>query len=151
IYVATGNGTFNAVSSGRDYGDSLLKLHLDGNNLSVRGRFTPPNQDLMNSRDLDLGSGGPILVPVAGGRQLALVGGKDGRLDVLDTDRLETGAKQVFPLGRGIYAASAYWNGHLFVSASEDELHDFAVANGHLSDRPAVSGTQRFSNPGATP
>ena len=151
VYVAAGNGKFDAASGGRGYGDSLLKLHLDGNNLAVRGLFTPSNQDAMNARDLDLGSGGPILVPLAGGRHLALIAGKDGRLDVLDPDRLEKGTVQVLPAGRGVYAAPAYWNGHVFLSASDDELHDFAVVNGQLSDRPTASGTQRFPNPGASP
>lgn len=151
VYVATGNGTFDAASGGRDYGDSLLKLHLAGNNLAVRGLFTPPNQATMNSRDFDLGSGGPVLVPIAGGRRLVLVAGKDGRLQVLDSDRLEKGAVQVLPVGRGVYAAPAYWNGHVFISASEDELHDFAVVKGQLSDRPVASGTQRFPNPGSAP
>jgi hypothetical protein len=151
IYVATGNGAFDAASGGRNYGDSLLKLHLDGNSLAVRGLFTPTNQAAMNSRDLDLGSGGPILVPLAGRRHLALVAGKDGRIQALDSDSLEKGAVQVLPAGRGVYAAAAYWNGHVFISASEDKLHDFALVNGQLSDRPVASGTQRFPNPGATP
>src|SRR4029077_21253013 len=30
-------------------------------------------------------------------------------------------------------------------------LHDFALANGRLSDHPVVSGTVRFENPGAGP
>jgi len=151
IYVATGNGAFDVASGGRNYGDSLLKLHLDGNSLAVRGLFTPTNQATMNSRDLDLGSGGPVLVPLAGGRHLAVVAGKDGRIQVLDSDHLEEGAVQVLPAGRGVYSAAAYWNGHVFISASEDELHDFALVNGQLSDRPVASGTQRFPNPGATP
>jgi hypothetical protein len=83
---------------------------------------------------------------------LAVVAGKDGRIQVLDSDRLEKGAVQVLPAGRGVYAAAAYWwNGHVFISASEDELHDFALVNGQLSDRPVASGTQRLPNPGATP
>jgi hypothetical protein len=105
----------------------------------------------MNSRDLDLGSGGPILISLAGGRHLAVVAGKDGRVQVLDSDHLENGAIQVLPAGRGVYAAAAYWNGHVFISASDDELHDFALVDGQLSDRPVASGTQRFPNPGATP
>ena len=59
IFVATGNGRFDAVSGGRDYGDSLLKLGLAGPQLLVRDYFTPFNQQELDAEDKDLGSGGP--------------------------------------------------------------------------------------------
>jgi len=151
VYVATGNGSYDAAAGGRNYGDSLLKLRLGGNQLAVRDAFTPPNRADLNARDKDLGSGGPTLLPESSGRRLVLIAGKEGPLHVLDRDRLKEGTVQALPLGGGAYAAGAYWNGHVFFVASNDSLRDFALADGRLSDRPVASGRQRFANPGAAP
>jgi outer membrane protein assembly factor BamB len=143
IYVATGNGAFHP---GHDWGDSILKLALEGRTLNVRGSFTPENQAELNAHDLDLGSGGPMLTP--GG--LLVVGGKEGMLYVLDCEHLGQ-PRQAVELRGGIYAAPAYWNGHVFVLASDDYLADFTVTAGGLSKMPVAMGRQRFGNPGATP
>jgi len=150
VYVVTGNGTFDAAAGGRNYGDSVLKLQLRGGTLTVADVFTPDNERQLNSRDLDLGSGGPILIPAGNGILLA-VAGKQGPLHVLDAAKLKGQPLQVLPLGPGVYSTPAYWNGHLFVLASRDVLHDFSVSGGRLSERPAADGTAQFDNPGAGP
>ena len=78
VYAATGNGRFDASQGGRDYGDTLLKLSLNGNGLAVADYFTPFNADQLNSEDNDLGSGGPMLLPDQPGPHphLAVIGGK---------------------------------------------------------------------------
>ena len=160
VYVATGNGKFTVARGGSDYGDSLLKLGLGKSGLSVLDYFTPFNESQLNKADADLGSGGPMLLPRQPGdnRRLALVGGKDGHLYVLDRDRLgkyqpngNTHAVQVIRSGEGIYAAPSYWNGRVYVLAEGDYLSSFPVNKGKLADKPDVQGTQRFGNPGATP
>lgn len=143
VYLATGNGEFNP---GRDYGDTVLKLALEGHSFAVRDSFTPENQRELNAKDLDLGSGGPMLTP--GG--LILVGGKEGVLYVLDREHMGR-PRQAFEFRDGIYAAPAFWNGHVYVLAGGDYLSDFTVNAGSLSARPAAMGRQRFPNPGATP
>lgn len=143
VYVATGNGKFDA---GRDFGDTVLKLALQGRGFAVRDSFTPPNQEELNAKDLDIGSGGPMLTPDG----LVLVGGKNGDLYVLDREHMGT-PRQTFEFRGGIYAAPAYWNGHVYVLASGDYLSDFTVKGGELSTKPVATGRQRFGNPGATP
>ena len=61
IFVATGNGRFDAQKGGRDYGDTLLKL--DGETLKPSDYFAPYNVDDLDANDSDLGSGGPMLLP----------------------------------------------------------------------------------------
>src|SRR5262249_43037023 len=137
---------------------SLLKLGKSG--LGVLDYFTPFNEDRLNRADADLGSGGPMLLPRQPGdnRRLVLVGGKDGHLYVLSRDGLgkyqpngNTNAVQVIPFRDGIYAAPSYWNGHVYVLASEDYLSAFPIVKGKLADKPDAIGTQHFANPGATP
>ncbi len=150
IYVATGNGKFTAASGGRDYGDTLLKLDAA---LQVRDFFTPFNQQQLNAEDDDLGSGGPILIPAP---RLAFIGGKNGVLYAVNRDRMggyhagdDSHAAQHFRFRGGLYAAPAYWNGHLFVAPQGDYLNDFALSAGQLA-KP-VLGPQRYGNAGATP
>ncbi len=148
VYVATGNGKFTVATNGRDCGDSLLKLGLAKDAIKVLDFFTPPNEQLLNREDDDLGSGGPMLIP-----KLVVVGGKDGRLYALNRDHLGKfgDAVPVYKFRGGIYAAPAYWNDKLYVLASGDYLSAFAVKNGAVSDHPTAVGSQRFGNPGATP
>ena len=158
VYVGTGNGKFTIAANGRDYGDSLLKL--DGHTLGVRDYFTPFDERDLNAHDMDVGSGGPLLLPAQSGEHphLLLIAGKGGMLYVLDRDHLgkiqpasDRQAVQVIHLRGGAYSAPAYWNGHVYFLASGDYLLDFTVQRGKLSARPAVMGEQRFENPGATP
>lgn len=44
VYFMTGNGSFNANAGGKNYGDSFVKLKLEGDALTVKDFFTPCNQ-----------------------------------------------------------------------------------------------------------
>jgi hypothetical protein len=158
VYVVTGNGDFDAATGGRDYGDSVMKVSLAGNRLAVRDYFTPANEKLLNAKDLDIGSGGPVLLPDQPGAHphLLLVGGKDGRLFVLDRDRLGRHAPdnaspslQAVVFSGGIYSPVAYWNGHVYIWASNDYLSDFSLTGGALPSEPSARSTQKLTNPGA--
>jgi hypothetical protein len=64
IYVATGNGTFNAGM--HDWGDSVLALNGDGTGVNggPLDSWTPTDQAQLDSGDADIGSTGPALLPV---------------------------------------------------------------------------------------
>jgi hypothetical protein len=157
VYVATGNGTFDAASGGRDYGDSLLKLGLDNSSLAVRDYFTPFNQAQLNDADADLGSSGPTLLPDQPGahRHLVLQPGKGSMIYVIDRDQMgqfhaegDAVVQRIHMAGSGM-GAMAYWNGHVYFACSGDSLRDYAVANGQL--KLSSSSSIRFADPGATP
>jgi hypothetical protein len=157
VYVPTGNGTFNAASGGRDYGDSVLKLALDGSSLSIRDYFTPHDQAELSNADADLGSSGPTLLPDQPGphHHLLLQPTKGSMIYVIDRDQMGKFQRdgdaviQAIKLPGGGYGAMSYWNGHAFFAASDDYLRDFAITNGQLT-RNATSQI-KFANPGATP
>jgi hypothetical protein len=90
LYVPTGNGTFSAGNGGPDYGDSVLKLALDGSSLAIRDYFTPHDQDRIRKADSDIGSSGPLLLPDQPGqhRHLLLQPTKDSTIYVIDRDRM---------------------------------------------------------------
>jgi hypothetical protein len=81
IYLMTANGTFDADTGGQNYGDSFVKLNLEGQGLIVKDFFTPCNNKFLDGLDLDLGSAGPVLVPDTPPRIVG--GGKQGILYVL--------------------------------------------------------------------
>jgi hypothetical protein len=71
-------------------------------------------------KDLDLGAGGRLLLPDQNGPNphLAVLGGKDGNLFVVDRDRMgkyhpqTDNVVQTVKLKGNLHAAPAYWNQH---------------------------------------
>ncbi len=157
VYVPTGNGTFNAASGGRDYGDSVLKLAPEGSSLSIRDYFTPHDQAQLSNSDADLGSSGPTLLPdqPAPHRHLLLQPSKGAMIYVIDRDQMGKfhpdgdAIVQEIKMRGGGYGAIAYWNGHAFFAASDDYLSDYAIQNAQL--KPNNTSGRKFENPGATP
>ena len=160
VFVATGNGSFDAAGGGRDYGDTLLKL--TGANLKLRDYFTPFNAVELDRNDSDLGSGGPMLLPDQPGPHphLAVIAGKAGTLYLIDRDHMghyqsreDNHAVQTISAHgeAGVYGAMAYWNHSVYVLSDSDEnaLRQFVVKNDNL----VVKSTTGSSFPGlcATP
>jgi hypothetical protein len=63
IYVNAANGSFNAHQGGNNYGNTLLKLQLNGNRFQIVDWFTPFDMACIDLEDLELGSGGVALLP----------------------------------------------------------------------------------------
>ena len=155
LYVPTGNGTFDATSGGRDYGDSVLKL--DGSSLAVRDYFTPFDQADILAGDSDVGSSGPTLLPDQPGphRHLLLQPTKHSILYVIDRDQMgkfhtdrDAIVQRIHMAGEGL-GAMAYWNGQAYFAANNDLLCDYAIKNGQLTLH--ASSAMKFANPLATP
>jgi len=78
IYFATSDAKFDAnTPPNQDYGDTLLKLN---SSLQVVDYFTPMDQSCRGGHDVDLGSGGPLIVPTQTGPypDEIIFGGKGG-------------------------------------------------------------------------
>ena len=112
VYVATGNGAFDAASGGTDYGDSVLAL--DGDASRIDASFTPREYPQLESDDADLGSTAPAMLPREDASTtplLAVQGGKGALLYVLDRERLGGigGERQTLPLPTQLFTAPAVW------------------------------------------
>src|SRR4029077_9393335 len=99
----------------RNYGDSVVKLKP---NLSVAGSSTPTNQFDQQVADLDLGSGGVMVLPDNPPRRqnLVIACGKEGTIYVLDHQQIDRKQhmKFVFPspvgaISGGVYGGPAYF------------------------------------------
>ena len=96
IFFATGNGTFDP--SNLFWGDSVLELSPNGTGGAGFGTpldsYTPADFQTLQNDDSDLGSTAPAILPPAfmptqsKYRDVAVQGGKDGNLRLLDLDNL---------------------------------------------------------------
>ena len=81
VYVVIANGTCDAAANcGRNLGESFIKLTPG---LVPADWFTPVNRADLDRDDLDVGSGGPMLLP---GTSLIAAAGKDGVLRLVNTN-----------------------------------------------------------------
>ncbi len=159
VFLNTGNGTFDAAQGGADVGDSTLRLT---SGLSLADWFTPSDQAYLNLNDLDLGSGGMVLLPDQSGGQphLLVTIGKNSQLYVLDRDALggyrtdcnDCQVVQKFGVGNaGLFGTPAYGNGRVYVGAVHDHLKAFVLSQGVLANQPDSQAASVFAFPGATP
>jgi Bacterial Ig-like domain (group 2) len=159
IYVVTGNGDFNADNAGgRDYGDSFIKLSPQ---LTVEDYFTPFDQANLDINDVDLGSGGPVLLPDQVGPypHLLIGGGKEGILYLLNRDNLgkynatDNGQiVQSLPGQTGtLFGNGAYWNSNLYFQGINSVMEMFTIKNNMLSTTPVSQGQFLAPFPGLTP
>lgn len=160
IYVTTGNGTFDLNSGGHDASDSFLKL---SSSLALLDYFTPFNQSCLSAADADLGSGGDLILSGSGYTEL-IGGGKEGRIYVLDANKLghfnsisnpcgnqsgsnDPNAKQELPqhyVG-GIFSTPSTWtsatNQYVYVGGVGDHVKAFKVNSDGTLVRPPASQT----------
>ena len=90
IYAGTGNGTFQP--STHQWGDTVLALNPDGTGTATGplDSYTPGSFATLQSSDLDLGATSPAILPGSGPvyPDIALQGGKDGVLRIINLDNL---------------------------------------------------------------
>src|SRR5205807_1144109 len=136
--------------------------------LTLKDYFTPFNQACLAKKDLDLGSGSPLLLA----RDHELIGaGKEGRIYVINTNSMghyasvtqacqkqskkgydhvlqESGPHAI----GGFFSTPVSWNGYVYFSGVSDHLKAFRLNNrGLLSIRPASQSPEVFSYTGGCP
>ena len=158
IYVSTANGTFDINAGGTDFGDSILKLSTVQNGFTVQDYFTPYNQATLANSDLDLGSGGVVVLPDDPDSPHELVGGgKQGTLYLIDRDDLggfnavSDMVVQEFPgITPSIKTVPAYWNGNVYLAGQKDYIKVFSLDSdtGLLSNQPSQQTSVFFNDRG---
>ena len=170
IYFLNANGTFDSTlntagfPSQGDFGNAFLKLSTTNRQLAVADYFEMFNQAQENGADIDLGSGGAMVLPdLTDGsghvRHLALGAGKDTNIYVVDRDNMgkfSSGSNNVYQqlagaLPGGIWSTSAYSNGTVYFGPVGGSIKAFSIANALLSAAPVGQTGNVFSYPGATP
>ena len=93
IYVATGNGLFNANTGGYYYGDSIVRLRkgLPNDTSVLIDTYTPTNYQEMKDKDYDLGSSSPCILPTIPASKtpnMLVQGSKDFKLRLINRDNM---------------------------------------------------------------
>jgi len=174
LYFACGNGDPGAVTTtdANDYGDAVLKLNYSANIFNLGDWFMPFNHVYLDNNDVELGSGGVVLLPDQTGPypHLMVTGGKEGVLYLLNRDNMghvNTAAnatsdtqivqevRNFFPGGAdggpGFYGTPAYYNQKLFMVDAGDYLRSVPIVNGRFVMSNSTRGTIRNRVRGATP
>ncbi len=169
LYLLMGNGTFDTVlnaggfpASG-DYGNAFMKLSAGPGGLAVADYFTMSNTTSESAGDVDLGSGGLLVLPPLNdaqgqSRSLAVGAGKDQKIYVVDRNNLGKfmGTDSIYQempnsLSGQVFSSPAWFNNTLYYGASGDTLKAFSFSNGKFGATPASHSTATFGFPGATP
>lgn len=168
IFVSIGNGTWDPANG--DYGDSFVKL---SSNLTVLDYFTPFDEAQDNAGDLDVGAGGPLVVPdQSGAHPHLLIGcGKPSPVYVIDRDNMghfHSGSdSQIVQSLKGVGAVStggfnpndhcfmtpAFWEQNVYFIGNHDVIKAYHLdsATGLLSLSPTSKGTFFYAFPGGQP
>jgi len=173
IYFLAANGTFdtdltNGFPSHGDYGNAFLKLSVQNTqnpqtNLAVVDYFTMANTVNESIGDVDLGSGGALVLPDMTDshgvtRHLAVGAGKDQHIYLVDRDNMgkfqgtdNNYQDLVGALPGGEWAMPAYFNGYLYYGGVNDVIKAYQFSNATLVTPPAFTSTTSFGYPGTTP
>ena len=169
LYLLSANGTFDGTLNGSgfpasgDFGNTFLKLSTSPN-LSVADYFAPFNTVTESNQDVDLGSGGALVLPdfvdASGAtRHLAVGAGKDSKIYVVDRDamgRFNANRNAIWQeidgqLGGGVFGMPAYYGNTVYYGAVGDNLKAFPIASARLATAPSSKSANTFPYPGATP
>jgi outer membrane protein assembly factor BamB len=168
IILLDANGVFDDTlnSSGfpshGDYGNAFLRLTTKGG-LAVADYFEMDNESQENGSDIDLGSGGTLLVsqkdPTGKIWQLAVGAGKDSNLYVVDRTNMgkfNSSSNNIYQelsgaLPGGIYSMPAAFGNRIYYGPVGSPILAFQFKNAKLLTTPVVQTANAFGYPGATP
>jgi Ricin-type beta-trefoil lectin domain-like len=171
LYVALANGTFDTTltasgfPSGADYGNAVAKLALQSGKLNVLDYWTMYNSDNESNDDVDLGSGGLMVLPdqvdsTGKTRHLAVAAGKDTNLYLVDRDNMGhydanndgTIYQQLNgALPGGVWSSPAYFNGSVYYGSVGSSLRAFQLSQAMLLTSAVQTTATSFGFPGTTP
>lgn len=156
LYFETGNGTFDGAP---DLGDSIVQLSTSGG-LALYDYFTPYDENYLNQNDIDLGSGGNMLLPdqPTGPPHLLVGCGKEGTIYLVDRDNMgqfnssyNNVVQSLVGAVPGTWSMPAFWQNQIYYLAQHDVLKAFRLFDGLLTTAPVSTGPTQFYYPGATP
>jgi hypothetical protein len=171
IYFLDANGTLDAKDTvtgfpvNGDYGNAMMKLSTAGNSLAVDDFFETYDSINESNNDVDLGSGGSLLLPDmvdAKGvvRHLMVGAGKDKNIFVADRDNMgkynsanndALYQELTNALPGGAWSMPAYFNYVVYYGGVGDYLKAFSITNALLGTTPSSKSATTFGYPGATP
>ncbi len=150
VFVASGNGLYDANSGGHDWGDSIIEL--TPNLSSIVDSYTPTTYASLQSGDADLGSTAPVILPTQSSSNtpyMLVQAGKDHIIRLLNRSNLSGsgapghtgGETQTITISDEVHEQPAVWvdgSGNAWVYVT-DESGDF-----YAYKLVTTSGTSRL-------
>lgn len=169
IFFLDANGVFDSTLNSQgfpsqgDYGNAFVRLTTSGG-LAVADYFEMDNGQYESENDVDLGSGGAILLPnlkdSSGNTwQLAAGAGKDGNLYIVNRNsmgKFNSNSNNIYQeldgvLPGGIWSMPAYIGERLYYGSVDSPISAFQFKNAKLMSSPVAQTSNSFAYPGATP
>ena len=165
IFFASGNGNFNGGSS---FGDSIVKLPQPptSGSWTPLDWYTPGDEAQLNGSDLDLGSGGVLLLPdLPSGTshyQRLVQAGKNGTISIVDRNSMghfccspngpDTNIVEEISgqISGEMFGSPSYWNGRIFFGGIGDHVKAFSfnTSTGAVSTTPVAATSASFGGSG---
>jgi len=145
-----------------DYGNAFLRVTTKGG-LAVADYFEMYNQLSENDGDVDLGSGGTLLVNQKDSSgttwELAVGAGKDSNLYVVNRSNMgkyNSSTNRIYQeldgaLPGGMWSMPAAFNGRIYCGPEGSPIYAFQFKNARLLPTPVAQTTNSLVYPGATP
>jgi len=169
IYALIANGTFdttldaNGFPDEQDYGNGFVKVSTTGGTLKVADYFDMSNTVNESGGDVDLGSGGAMVLPdltygTASTLNLAVGAGKDGNLYLVNRNNMgkwNANSNNVYQevagaVPNGVWGVPAYFNSTVYYCDQGGTLKSFSITSGKLATTPVHTGAS-FTYPGVLP
>jgi len=167
LFFLIANGTFDTplsaggLPSQGDYGNGFMNLSTISG-LSVADYFTMDNTVTESDNDVDLGSGGAMILPTlvdsdGNQRALAVGAGKDGNGYVVDRNNMgkfhgsSNSVFQQLSLGGSVYSSPAWFKNTLYYGPVGQPVEAFSFAGGAFGVSPSSQSPTSFEYPGTTP
>jgi hypothetical protein len=159
IYLELANGVFDTILNSQgfpylgNFGNSAVKIKPGiAKPMAVVDYFTMTNTVQETEQDLDLGSGGPIVVDVPGAPPLLIVTGKDTNIYVLNRNNMgkwnanKDNIYQEFPggLNFGMFSAPAFFNNTLYFGPEYGHVTAWPIVGGLLAANPSSRSTHQW-------
>jgi outer membrane protein assembly factor BamB len=177
IYFLDGNGSFDstqgALQANGDYGNAFIKLSTGGGTLAVADFFATFDTVQNSNQDLDLGSGGALVLPdikdnsgttwhlaigagkhdVNSGEPVIFLVNRDamGKFNASNDNAIYQELTSALEGNTGVFAMPAYFNSTVFYGAVDDNLKAFSIVNAKLVSPAGSASSASFEYPGTTP
>ena len=168
LFFATGNGSSD-LSNG-DYGSTVVRLTgPNSGSFTVVDSFTPFNYAALDDGDVDIASGGVLLVDQPGSQypHELFSCGKEGKIYVIDRDNMGGASTTIddvveeIPLANvGAWNSAAWWNGTMFLGGAVEppdgppdalKAYDLDPVMGTIPTSPNSATAALFKYPAPTP
>lgn len=168
LFLLDANGVFDTTMNASgfpidgDFGNAFLHLTTKGG-LAVADYFEMDNEASENGSDVDLGSGGTLLLSQKDSTgkmwNLAVGAGKDSNLYVVDRTNMgkfSSSANNIYQelkgaLPGGIWSMPASFNGNIYYGPVGSPLLRFQFQNAKLLTAAVAKTSNSFGYPGTTP